>query len=145
MGQNWQSLGIAAGMTALGSLLIPLFLSPAKFFAGIFSPALLIAIPLAGFGAFVGKGISLTLGTEENRSMGIVAAGFGIGGLLIALIGGAALNIPGFFILGLFGGLGIGFAFLGTALSRLLVTAASTVTYGLSQTLLPKRIFLTGG
>jgi hypothetical protein len=77
--------------------------------------------------------------------MGIVAAGFGIGGLLIALIGGAALNIPGFFILGLFGGLGIGFAFLGTALSRLLVTAASTVTYGLSQTLLPKRIFLTGG
>ncbi|HMS16873.1 MAG TPA: hypothetical protein PKA37_08545 [Planctomycetota bacterium] len=145
-GPDYRELWQPALFAALGALLMPVSLIPARAMVGAFGPALTLAIPFAVFGGLLGKGLNAMLHKdEETNAPWITAAGFGIGAFFMGLLSPSSGAAFGSFVVGMTGGLGISFAFLHAAWSRAAATGASAVGYGLISTLLPLRIGLVSG
>lgn len=127
------SLGLPAITCAVAGLILPLAQIPALLFLPFLGQAALFVIPAAIFGALLAFGVAQGSPERARITMRFTALGFGLGAFAAAHLLGPRAE-PGFLsglIAGGLGGLALSLGCVGETRARLLITAATALSFAL--------------
>ena len=123
---------------------MPLSAPLAAILAGMISPAFLVGVPAAIFGAIYGWGMSINRDDEDEGLGRIVMIGFGVGGLIAGLMlrcGSIMSTLP----IGLGGGLALAYATRGSIGARIALAVITGVLFTGFTLIVPDSTPLSGG